>query len=281
MSRRVMLPAPSSLYLTALAGAAPSTSPVADAAMRGDIGTRVRALLKQGADVNAAQGDGMTALHWAAERGDAALADMLLYAGANVERGDPHRPVHAAAPCEQGGQRRRRPGAAQGGRERRPRRRPTPASTALHFAAASGQRGGGHGAARPRRRRERQGIGVGADAADVRGRAEPRRRRLRRCSRAVRIRASRRRPIDVASQLAMDRAAHRPRSEDSRSVGAEGAAADAEPGARRRVQAARELYASGKIAAAREGAGGRERGRTPPTTSTPKRSTRRSPARAA
>ena len=33
--------------------------------MRGDAAA-VRALLKQGADVNAAQGDGMTALHWAA-----------------------------------------------------------------------------------------------------------------------------------------------------------------------------------------------------------------------
>ena len=31
----------------------------------------VRALLKQGADVNAVQGDGVTALHWAATRGDA------------------------------------------------------------------------------------------------------------------------------------------------------------------------------------------------------------------
>ena len=42
------------------------------------------ALLKQGADVNAAQGDGMTALHWAATNGDAALAQMLLSAGANI-----------------------------------------------------------------------------------------------------------------------------------------------------------------------------------------------------
>jgi hypothetical protein len=45
-------------------------APVADAAMRGD-GAKVRLLLKQGADVNAAQGDGMTALHWSASRGDA------------------------------------------------------------------------------------------------------------------------------------------------------------------------------------------------------------------
>ena len=44
----------------------------------------VTALLKQGADVNAAQGDGMTALHWAAMNGDAELAKMLIYAGANV-----------------------------------------------------------------------------------------------------------------------------------------------------------------------------------------------------
>ena len=30
---------------------------------------------KQGADVNAAQGDGMTALHWAAMQGDAEIGD--------------------------------------------------------------------------------------------------------------------------------------------------------------------------------------------------------------
>ena len=41
-------------------------SPVADAAERGDVET-VRTLLRAGADVNASQGDGMTALHWAAE----------------------------------------------------------------------------------------------------------------------------------------------------------------------------------------------------------------------
>ena len=64
--------------------ASPASSPVADAAMRGEIET-VRSLLREGADVNAAQGDGMTALHWAAERGDIEMAEMLIYAGANVE----------------------------------------------------------------------------------------------------------------------------------------------------------------------------------------------------
>jgi ankyrin repeat protein len=59
-------------------------SPVADAAARGDR-EAVKSLLKQAADVNAAQGDGMTALHWAAMNGDADLAQMLIVAGANVK----------------------------------------------------------------------------------------------------------------------------------------------------------------------------------------------------
>ena len=57
---------------------------VATAAMKGDK-EAVRKLLKDGADVNAAQGDGMTALHWAARTGEAEIAQMLLYAGANVK----------------------------------------------------------------------------------------------------------------------------------------------------------------------------------------------------
>ena len=71
------------LGLGALLKAAPSSSAVADAAQGGDR-EGVRALLKQAADVNAAQADGMTALHWAAMRNDADLAQTLLYAGANL-----------------------------------------------------------------------------------------------------------------------------------------------------------------------------------------------------
>src|SRR5579871_1204782 len=44
----------------------------------------IRALLQQHVDVNAPQGDGATALHWAAYWDDAATADLLLHAGANV-----------------------------------------------------------------------------------------------------------------------------------------------------------------------------------------------------
>src|SRR5262249_54242654 len=56
---------------------------VADAAMKNDK-EAVRSLIKQAADINAAQGDGMTALHWAAMNGNLEIAQMLLYAGANV-----------------------------------------------------------------------------------------------------------------------------------------------------------------------------------------------------
>src|SRR5688500_4642103 len=66
-----------------LATAALPQSPVADAAMRRDIAA-VRTLLKQRADVNAPQGDGMTALHWAAKHGDVELTKVLLRAKANV-----------------------------------------------------------------------------------------------------------------------------------------------------------------------------------------------------
>ena len=43
-----------------------------------------RALVKQGADVNARAGDGATALHWAAFQGDEETADLLIRKGARV-----------------------------------------------------------------------------------------------------------------------------------------------------------------------------------------------------
>ncbi|HEX3703814.1 MAG TPA: ankyrin repeat domain-containing protein [Vicinamibacterales bacterium] len=79
--------------------AAAATAPIADAAMEGNTDA-VRALLKQGADVNSAQGDGLTALHWAAKKGDAAMASMLIYGGANVRaatRLGGYTPLHLAA----------------------------------------------------------------------------------------------------------------------------------------------------------------------------------------
>src|SRR5687768_472041 len=78
---------------------AQTPAPVAAAAQAKD-SAAVRTLIKEGADVNAAQGDGMTALHWAALNGDAELASMLLYAGANVgakTRIGGYTPLHLAA----------------------------------------------------------------------------------------------------------------------------------------------------------------------------------------
>lgn len=85
MRNRLQTNAVAALIATLLMwGAVPPDAPVADAAMRGDV-DEVRSLLRSGADVNAAQGDGMTALHWAAELGSVELAEMLMFAGANPE----------------------------------------------------------------------------------------------------------------------------------------------------------------------------------------------------
>jgi ankyrin repeat protein len=86
------------ICLTVSLGAA-ANAPVADAARRGDL-EAVKSLLKDGADVNAPLGDGMTALHWAAEHGNVQLTNALVYAGANLEavtRIGQYTPLHVAA----------------------------------------------------------------------------------------------------------------------------------------------------------------------------------------
>ncbi len=87
--------------LVALLGAAalPVGGQLIEAARDGDVAA-VQTLLAGGADANTAQGDGMTGLHWAAERGHAALADLLLSAGADVEaktRIGAYTPLHLAS----------------------------------------------------------------------------------------------------------------------------------------------------------------------------------------
>ena len=73
------------LSLSTRAHAAPAgAAAFVEAAMNGNRDA-VRALLKEGADVNTTQADGMTALHWAAQKGDVELAKMLLYASANLK----------------------------------------------------------------------------------------------------------------------------------------------------------------------------------------------------
>jgi uncharacterized protein len=70
------------LLLTASVAVA-ATADVADAARRGDRAA-VQAALTRKADVNLAQPDGTTALHWAVEHDDLEMADLLLRAGAQV-----------------------------------------------------------------------------------------------------------------------------------------------------------------------------------------------------
>ena len=71
------------LLLLAAAAARAATAEVADAASRGDRDA-VRGALARKADVNLPQADGTTALHWAVERDDLELTDLLLRAGARV-----------------------------------------------------------------------------------------------------------------------------------------------------------------------------------------------------
>ena len=77
---------------------------IADAAKRDDV-EAVRALIAEGADVNAAHGDGMTGLHWAALNGNGSIARLLVDAGAELEvatRLGAHTPLHVAAKAGHG-----------------------------------------------------------------------------------------------------------------------------------------------------------------------------------
>ena len=72
-----------SLLLALVCIGAADTPSLIGAVKNGDAAA-VRALLQQKVDVNAAEADGATALHWASYRDDVAAADALLRAGAHV-----------------------------------------------------------------------------------------------------------------------------------------------------------------------------------------------------
>ena len=65
------------------AGAAGQDVPLIEAARDGDTAA-ARALLDKGGDVNAAEVDGTTVLHWAVHRDDLDVTDLLIRAGADV-----------------------------------------------------------------------------------------------------------------------------------------------------------------------------------------------------
>jgi len=83
-SRTFSVGAAAYLVSVVAVSAAPADSPLADAMEKTDRAA-VRALLQRHADVNVAQVDGMTALHWAAYHDDLEIVELLVRAGANVK----------------------------------------------------------------------------------------------------------------------------------------------------------------------------------------------------
>ena len=87
------------LSVASLAAAADRDVRLVQAAADQDRQT-VRALLKQGVDVNAARADGVTALLWAAHWNDLDMMDALLRAGANVNAADDYGVTALTRACE-------------------------------------------------------------------------------------------------------------------------------------------------------------------------------------
>ena len=78
-----------------------SNSPLADAAEKSDRAA-IRTLLKQHADVNAPQADGMTALHWAVRLDDLETSRLLVKGGANVNATNDYGVAPLSLACENG-----------------------------------------------------------------------------------------------------------------------------------------------------------------------------------
>ena len=83
MKRRLVLQLTAAGLAAGVAWAAELPASLIEAAKRSDK-TTLRQILKPGVNVNAAEGDGSTALLWAAYRDDLESADLLIRAGANV-----------------------------------------------------------------------------------------------------------------------------------------------------------------------------------------------------
>jgi len=83
------------------AAGAPVNAPLADAAEKADW-PRVATLLKDHADVNALQTDGMTAIHWAAYHDNLESAKLLLAAGADAKAENHYNVTPLSLACTNG-----------------------------------------------------------------------------------------------------------------------------------------------------------------------------------
>ncbi len=100
-SRLGLLALVSWLCLTGAASAAGPDLRLLEAAKSRD-GQTLRALLKEGVDVNTARADGATPLFWAVHWDDAEAVDLLLKARANVNATDDHGVTPLILACENG-----------------------------------------------------------------------------------------------------------------------------------------------------------------------------------
>ncbi len=82
-------------------GLARAGTELPDAAMNGDANA-IQTLLERHVDVNAAQADGATALHWAVYRGDLATAAALVKAGASVTQANRDGATPLSLACQNG-----------------------------------------------------------------------------------------------------------------------------------------------------------------------------------
>ena len=172
----------SGLVLLAAGLAAPAVAAaraaLADAAEQRDKAS-VRTLLETGVDVNAAQVDGTTALHWAAYHDDAETVGVAGASGRQCERREPLRRAAAGAGVYE--RQRCDREAVAGGRSRR-ERHDEGRGNRPHAGCALRECRGGEGAARARRqaRRTRTARPDGPDVGGGRG-THRRRPRADRC----------------------------------------------------------------------------------------------------
>jgi ankyrin repeat protein len=86
---------------TTILGAAAREVPLVQAARNNDLAA-VRTLVQKGADINAPEIDGTTALHWAAHRDNAEMVDLLLRAGANAKAANRYGAAPLSLACVNG-----------------------------------------------------------------------------------------------------------------------------------------------------------------------------------